>query len=108
VYPIPELLLGGSYIYSEGVLPQGESNSNIPPENIKAENPEAYLNLNLNNISLYVDWSHKWTNVITDHYTSSGSGIYGAVSYYGDGYAVSESSYCTKRIFLYSAYQTSS
>ncbi|MEJ2616906.1 MAG: DUF6029 family protein, partial [Ignavibacteriaceae bacterium] len=88
VYPIPELLLGGSYIYSEGVLPQGESNSDIPSKNIKAEIPEAYLNLNLNNISLYIDWSHKWTNVITDHYTSSGSGLYGAVSYFGDGYGI--------------------
>ena len=88
VYPFPELLLGGSYIYSEGVQPQGESSSDIPPKNIKAEIPEAYLNLNLNNISLYVDWSRKWTNVITDHYTSTGSGLYGAVSYYGDGYGI--------------------
>ena len=88
LFPFPELLIGGSYIYSEGVIPQGESNSDIPPIDIKAEIPEAYLSLNLNNISLYIDWSHKWTNVITDHYTSTGSGLYGALSYFGEGYGI--------------------
>ncbi len=70
------------------LLPQGESNSEIPPKDIKAEIPETYLTLNLNNTSLYIDWSHKWTNVITDHYTSTGSGLYGALSYFGDSYGI--------------------
>ncbi len=35
-----------------------------------------------------MDWSHKWTNVITDNYTSTGSGLYGAFSYFGDGYGI--------------------
>jgi Family of unknown function (DUF6029) len=88
INPFPEILIGGSYIYSEGVIPQGEINSGVPSKNIKAEIPEAYLSLNMNNISLYIDWSHKWTNVITDHYASNGSELYGALSYFSDGYGL--------------------
>jgi hypothetical protein len=88
LFPIPELLIGGSYIYSEGMLPQGNVSSGIPPEDVRAEIPETYLSLNLNNVSLYLDWSHKWTNVITDHYTSKGSGLYGAFSYFGNGFGI--------------------
>jgi hypothetical protein len=86
--PFSELLIGGSYIYSEGLLPQGPVNSGVPAKNIKAEIPEAYLSLNLSKLSLYLDWSHKWTNVLTDHYTSKGSGFYGAISYFGSGYGI--------------------
>ena len=88
LFPLPELLIGGSYIYSEGIIPQGEADLGLPSDDIRAEIPEAYLSLNLNNISLYLDWSHKWTNVLTSHYTSNGSGLYGAFSYFGSGYGV--------------------
>jgi hypothetical protein len=86
--PFSELLIGGSYIYSEGFLSRGPVNSGIPATNIKVEIPEAYLSLNLNDLSLYLDWSHKWTNVLTDHYTSNGSGFYGAISYFENGYGI--------------------
>ena len=86
--PFSELLIGGSYIYSEGFLPQGPLNSEVPAKNIKAEIPEAYLSIDFTDFSLYLDLSHKWTNVLTDHYTSSGSGVYGAVSYFGNGYGI--------------------
>lgn len=88
VQPFDEMVFGFSYIYSEGNLPQGAVNSGIPPKNIKAEIPEFYVSLNLNRLSIYLDWSRKWTNVIEDKTSSTGWGLYGAVSYLGDGYGV--------------------
>lgn len=88
VEPFNETVFGFSYIYSEGKIPQGTVTSGIPPKNIKAEIPEFYFSLNLDRLSIYLDWSRKWTNVIEDKTTSTGWGLYGAVSYLGEGYGV--------------------
>lgn len=88
VQPFNETLFGFSYIYAEGNIPQGTANSGVPPKNMKAEIPEFYFSLNLDRISVYLDWSRKWTDVIEDKATSTGWGLYGAVSYLGDGYGV--------------------
>ena len=88
VQPFGETLFGFSYIYTEGKIPQGAVNSGIAPKNIKAEIPEFYFSLDLNRISVYLDWSRKWTDVIEDNTNSTGWGLYGAVSYLGDGYGV--------------------
>ena len=88
IQPFNETLFGFSYIYAEGKIPQGTVNSGIPPKNIKAEIPELHFSLNLDRISVYLDWSRKWTNVIEDKTTSTGWGLYGAISYLGDGYGL--------------------
>lgn len=88
VTPIDPFLLGASYIYSEGVIPQGVQGSGVPAKDIRAEIPEFYASLNLQSISFYVDWSQKWTNVISDNRTATGWGLYGAFSYLGDGYGI--------------------
>ncbi|OGU51218.1 MAG: hypothetical protein A2080_12830 [Ignavibacteria bacterium GWC2_36_12] len=86
--PLDEILFGFTYIYAEGNIPQGEVTSAIPPKNIKAEIPEFYFSLNLDELSLYLDWSRKWVNVTEDKTTSTGWGLYGAVSYLGDGFGI--------------------
>jgi len=86
--PFDEILFGISYIYAEGKIPQGSVNSGIPPKNIKAEIPEFYFSLNLNKLSVYLDWSRKWTNLIENKISSTGWALYGAVSYLGEGYGV--------------------
>jgi hypothetical protein len=86
--PLDEILFGFSYIYAEGNLPQGEKSSGIPPKNIKAEIPELYFSLNLENLSLYLDWSRKRTEVIEERSSSTGWGLYGAVSFLGEGFGI--------------------
>jgi hypothetical protein len=88
VQPLDETIFGFSYVYSEGNIPQGATKSGIPPKNIKAEIPEFYFSLNLSRLSVYLDWSRKWTNIPEDKTTSTGWGLYGAVSYLGDGYGI--------------------
>ena len=86
--PLDDMLFGFSYIYAEGDLPQGAENSGVPPKNIKAEIPELYFSLNLDKISAYLDWSQKRTDVVEDKTNSTGWGLYGAISYLGDGYGL--------------------
>lgn len=88
IYPFDQLMLGTTYIYTEGVIPQGTQGSGIADKNITAELPEFYASLNMDKISAYVDWSRKWTNVITDSSSSTGWGMYGSLSYFGDGFGI--------------------
>ncbi len=85
--PFNEINIGAAYIYAEGIIPQGAASSGIPAKNIKAEIPELYLNINLRNLSFYLDWSRKWTNVLNET-TSSGWGLYSSVSYLGEGFGI--------------------
>jgi hypothetical protein len=86
--PLNEVTIGAAYIYTEGIIPQGDETSSIPSKNIKAEIPELYLNINLSNLSFYIDWSRKWTDVISDKMTSTGWGLYSSASYLGEGFGL--------------------
>ena len=88
VTPIGPVTFGTTFISANGNIPTGVDPTVTPPKNIKAEIPELYLYLNFSAVQFYFDWSHKWTNVLTDKSSSSGSGIYSAFSFLGNGFGI--------------------
>lgn len=68
--------LGFSFINAEGKIPSVGSK-----EKLKAEIPEIYLSADLGDFAFYFDYSHKWTEVITNGTTSDGYGFYASMSY---------------------------
>ena len=88
VTPINSLSFGTTFISADGNIPTGVDPVVSPPKNINAEIPELYLSLNMSEIQFYFDWSHKWTNILTDKSSSNGSGIYSAFSFLGSGFGI--------------------
>ncbi len=88
VTPISQITFGTTFISADGNIPTGVDPTITPPKNIIAEIPELYLSLNFSAFQFYFDWSHKWTNVLTDESSSNGSGVYSAFSFLGTGYGI--------------------
>ncbi len=88
INPLNELLIGASYVYAHGIIPQDAAGTGVPSKDIKAGLPELYASLNLERVTAYLDWSQKRTTVTDNNTTSTGWGMYGAVSYFGDGYGI--------------------
>jgi hypothetical protein len=88
VTPLKNILIGGNYVYSTGVIPSGSTNTNIA-----ANLPEAYLSLNLGEFSFYSSYAHK--NIIADKnalypigFSSMGDGFYSSLAYSKSGLGV--------------------
>ncbi len=69
--------IGFSFISSEAEVPQ--FNQSIA--NVKAELPELYLDFNHGPLNLFLNWANKWTTSPSLKNSSTGSGIYSALSY---------------------------
>jgi hypothetical protein len=83
VHPFDWMLLGGSFVATDGKIP-GSAGETL----LEAEIPELYGSLRVGGLELYAAWAEKRTNVLTDTLRSAGSGIYGALSWTGDGVGV--------------------
>jgi hypothetical protein len=81
ISPLKNLLIGGNYNYSIGNIPSGTITTNIT-----ADIPEAYLSLNLGDLSFYSSYAHKHiigeANVsYPSGLSTNGDGFYSSLSY---------------------------
>lgn len=80
VSPFDWVTLGGSFVMTDGKIP-GPNEERL----LEAEIPHIYGSLRIGDIEVYAAWADKRTTVLTDTMTSRGAGIYGAISWTGDG-----------------------
>ena len=80
VDPFDWVTLGGSVLVTEGNIP-GPAGEKL----LEAEIPEVYGSVRFEGLEIYAAWAGKRTTVQADTLTSRGTGIYGAVSWTGEG-----------------------
>jgi len=80
VDPFDWITLGGSFVMTDGKIP-GPAGETL----LEAEIPELYGNLRIGTLDLFAAWALKRTDVPADTLTTSGTGVYGAISWTGDG-----------------------
>jgi hypothetical protein len=76
----PWLTLGGSFVGTDGRLP-----ALFAPVALEAEIPEIYTAIRIGSFEAFAGWSQKQTMLPAEMLTSSGSGVYCALSWTGKG-----------------------
>lgn len=74
--PARWLVIGTGFIAADGTIPQPGIT-----QSLHAEIPEVYGIVRCGPVDAFVGWSGKWTNIPTESATSTGSGVYGALSW---------------------------
>jgi hypothetical protein len=78
------LKVGFSFISAEAKIPQFSQST----ARTDAELPEFYLDFNKGPFNVFVNWANQWTNSGSLNKTSSGYGIYSALSYAGRTFGI--------------------
>jgi hypothetical protein len=81
VHVIDGILVGGTYLGTDGVIPQLSS-----VRTLRSDISEAYASVRIGKLEFFAEFAHKWVNVPEDKNSSTGTGGYSSLSFTGKGY----------------------